>query len=196
MLMLFNGVIVMRQNIKVITGNNYFFLGVAAHLCGEGQSVSKLSFCELKNMPASYFNKNDVLIFQASNYSEELSFLILMASFAGRVIFITSGGKVRSNIAFKHHASLATRANIDVILNEINKKHDNAAPSIRMAKDIFTRREKSILLHAINGMDVPSISKALKLSIKTVYCHRRNALQKLGGRNLFEIWPVKGQLWS
>ncbi len=181
----------MRLNIKIITENYYFFLGIKEHLGDENRTVSKINFCELKNIPVSKFQENDVLIFYTSNYIDEFLFLISMVSFPGKMIFIPADNKMRLNLAFKKHVSLDSRANIDAILSEITKKPEDDPPSLMRLKDKLTRREKAILLHTINGMDVQSIGEALSISIKTVYAHRRNALHKLGGRNLFEIWPVR-----
>lgn len=60
-----------------------------------------------------------------------------------------------------------------------------------LMRDRLTKREKTILLHTISGMDAQSIGHSLSISKKTVYAHRRNALHKLGGRNFFEVSQVR-----
>lgn len=184
----------MKLSVNIITENYYFFLGIKEHLRSEERSVSKISTAELKSISFNKFNKNDVIIFHTSSSIDELSFLISTASFPGKIIFIPTGKKVRLSLAFRNHISLDARADIDCILNEIAKVQEDAKPSLNLMKDKLTRREKAILLHTIEGMDVQSISDFLRISIKTVYAHRRNALNKLGGRNLFEVWPVRGMI--
>lgn len=181
----------MQLNIKIITENYYFYHGVKESLCNEERLVERLSFSELKEMPTNNFQKNDVLIFNTSNYIDEFLFLISMVSFPGTLVFIPADDKRRVNIAFKKHVSLSARVGIDALLCEIDKIHEIKTSAVKTIKDKLTRREKIILLHTINGLDAQSIGEALSISAKTVYTHRRNALQKLGGRNLFEIWPVK-----
>lgn len=180
----------MYLNIRIITEDYYFFLGIKAHLCDKGAQVSKIDFCELQRYAECDFKKNDILIFNTSKYIDEFLFIISMSTFPGRIIFIPADNKMRRNLSFRKYVSLNSRTSIDNILSEITRSNDDL-PSLDIIKDELTRREKVILIHTINGMDVQTIGEQLNISIKTVYAHRRNALQKLGGRNLFEIWPVR-----
>ncbi|QXN65169.1 helix-turn-helix domain-containing protein [Serratia fonticola] len=179
------------MTINIITDNNYFFLGIHAYLKNRHQAIRQLDPTKIKGMPKKSFDKEDITLFYTSRYSVDLSFLISTEFFLGKLIFIPTNNKIKFNVAFKNHVFLESNAGIKEI-SAIISQPTNAAPvSIKRHKDLLTDREKTILLHTIEGMNAHSISQHLCISIKTVYSHRRKAIQKLGGRNIFEIWPIK-----
>lgn len=184
----------MFLNVSIVTENNYFFIGVKEHLDGDGRVVRRVNPCELKDVYWGGVTEDDILIFHASNYIDEFLFLVSTPLFRGKVIFIPINERVRFDLGFKKHVFLDARANIDMILSEVTKLPTSEIPKTNLTRGKLTKREKVILFHTINGMDVQSISQFLSISKKTVYAHRRNALHKLGGRNFFEIWPMKEQI--
>ncbi|WMT16060.1 response regulator transcription factor [Serratia fonticola] len=149
----------------------------------------KIPPCELKTRSVYEFKESDVFIFHSLSHVDELSFLIAMTNFAGKLIFVQKRNLGELDFSLQEHVYLDANASIEAILKLINQNDGRAINFIRKHK--LTQREKSILLHTIDGMNTQSIGQRLKISTKTVYAHRRNALHKLGGRNFFEIWPVK-----
>lgn len=186
----------MPVNINVITENHYFFVGIKEHLQDEERVVSKINLYELKNIPKKRFSVDEIFIFYTSNYMDELSFLISTNSFPGRLIVIPINSKVKFNAAFNKHIFLDSHAGIDVVVDKITDSLQDVEYPMDLMKDKLTEREKTILLHTMNGMNAYSIGQFLRISIKTVYAHRRNAFLKLGGRNMFEIWPVRKETLS
>ncbi|WP_114195751.1 helix-turn-helix domain-containing protein [Edaphovirga cremea] len=181
----------MTININIVTENIYFFNGIKEHLQDDEHVVNRINPDELKNLPGSRFKEEDIFIFYTSNYLDELSFLISRASFAGRLIFIPTNSEVKFNSAFRRHTFLDAYAGIEIIRDKIAKNPVDEEFAMDLMRDKLTEREKIILLHTINGMNAYSIGQFLRISIKTVYAHRRNAFLKLGGRNMFEICPVR-----
>lgn len=179
------------MSVYIVTENNYFFLGIESKLSSMDFLVKKINSKELEASSKSDFFEDDIFVFYTSNYSVELSFLISTGHYPGRIIFIPTDRKSRFNSAFKKHVFLDANTNMNAILDKIIDEKENNVISDNFVENKLTKREEMILRHTINGMNAESIGQYLAISTKTVYAHRRNALQKLGGRNLFEIWPVK-----
>lgn len=184
----------MFLNVNIVTENNYFFIGAQEHLRSERVSIRKINPSELKNISASYFKKNDVVIFHASHYIDEFLFLISLPLFLGKVIFIPLNNRMKFDLGFKQYVFLDARADINIIFNEITKITMSGTAKKTSTRKNLTKREEVVIFHTISGMDVQAISHSLSISKKTVYAHRRNALHKLGGRNFFEIWPMKEKI--
>jgi DNA-binding CsgD family transcriptional regulator len=150
-----------------------------------------MSLNELKNTSTTNFCKEDVLVFHMLNSMSEMSFLIAVAKFPGKVIFLPSEMKIKFNLDFEHHIAPAEDVGVDVVFKELVKILGWEPPVASFRQDSLTRREKAVLLHMIDGMNMQAIGHSLRISTKTVYTHRRNALHKLGARNLFEACPIK-----
>ena len=179
------------MSVYIVTENNYFFLGIESKLSIMDFSAKKINAKELEESSKSDFSEEDTFVFYTSNYSVELSFLISIGHYPGRIVFIPTDRKSRFNSAFRKHVFLDYNTKINTILDQIVNKKENDIISDSFFENKLTKREEMILRHTINGMNAESIGQYLAISTKTVYAHRRNALHKLGGRNLFEIWPVK-----
>lgn len=179
------------MNVNVVTENNYFFLGIKASFHGGEQGVKKITPDELKSIAKDKCSEDDIFIFNMPSFIDELSFLIATDPFPGKLISIPIGRNVRLKVTLKKHIALDAHADVDIILHEITKSKGDEFATINSTQDKLTKREKAILLYNINGMDINAISQLLNISIKTVYAHRHNALHKLGGRNFFDIWPMK-----
>ncbi|MBL5859508.1 helix-turn-helix domain-containing protein [Serratia fonticola] len=184
----------MSINIKVITENSYFFIGIKEYLQNDEREVSHIDFHELNSTPRNNLKNDDVYIFYTLNYINEILLLISNNPLPGRLIVIPVNNRSNFNIAFEKNMLLKSHANIENILDKINEDFEQVKPSIDLQKGTLTKREKAILTYTINGMNANSISQYLCISIKTVYAHRRNAFVKLGGRNMFEIWPVRKEV--
>lgn len=184
----------MSMNIKVITENHYFFIGLKEYLQNDEREVSNIDFHELNSTPRNNLKSDDVYIFYTTNYINEILLLISSNPLPGRLIVIPVNNRSNFNIAFEKNILLDPYANIENILDKITEDFEHEKPSIDLQKGKLTKREKTILTHTINGMNATSISQFLCISIKTVYTHRRNAFIKLGGRNMFEIWPVRKEV--
>jgi DNA-binding CsgD family transcriptional regulator len=184
----------MTININIVTENAYFYLGIKEHLQDDDWMVSRINPDELKKLRGNRFKEEDIFIFYTSNYLDKLSFLISRDSFPGRLIFIPTNNKVKFNSAFERHIFLDAYAGIEIIRNKIAEIQIDETSALDLIRDKLTEREKVILLHTINGMNAYSIGQFLRISIKTVYGHRRNAFLKLGGRNMFEIWPMRKEI--
>lgn len=180
------------MTIYIVTENNFFFLGVKAKLPFSPKKIKQLLPNAVKKSEMDVFDKDDVFIFYTSNFGIEFSFQISTGNIPGKVIFIPTSRKEKFKLSFNQYVVLDSNATVDDIVAKImgnGNQYGNARKSI---KDTLTRQEQIIMRHTIDGMDVHKISQCLSISAKTVYAHRRNALQKLGGRNIFEIWPFRG----
>lgn len=184
----------MSVNIKVITENYYFFIGIKEYLQNDERKVSHIDFPELNGTPRSNLKNGDVYIFYTLNYINEILLLISNNPLPGRLIVIPVNNRSNFNIAFEKSILLDPHARIDNILNKLTEDVEHERSLIDLQKGKLTKREKTILTHTINGMNANSISQSLCISKKTVYAHRRNAFLKLGGRNMFEIWPVRKEV--
>lgn len=181
----------MAGRINIITDNYYFFVGLEAYLHAEGRVINLMALNELKNTSASSFGKEDVLVFHMLNSMSEMSFLIAVAKFPGKVIFLPREMKIKFNLDFGRHIAFAEDADVDAVFNELVKIVGGELPVATFLQDSLTRREKAVLLFMIDGMNMQAIGHSLRISTKTVYTHRRNALHKLGVRNLFQACPIK-----
>lgn len=178
----------MPRKINVVTNNSYFFVGMAAQLCAEDRMISQMSFDELRQLSVDNFNQRDALIFHAPNYIDEMTWLITVLTFPGNIILIPAQASASFNLDFER------RRVVDVYDDDAAQYHELPAKPVSVAQFIqyqLTRRERAIMVHTINGMSPKAIGQLLGLSTKTVYTHRRNALHKLGGRNLFQVCPIK-----
>ncbi|PAA94961.1 helix-turn-helix domain-containing protein [Serratia fonticola] len=182
------------MNIYIITENNYFFIGLKHTLKNDKNSVEKLSPYELEISPENKFKQGDIFIFHTSNYSLKLSFLISTGHFPGKLFFIPTNGKVRFKEAFSRYSFLDAKSDLMTVFSKVFDTQQKSIEQTKIFRDELTEREKNILHKTINGMNAQTISRLLCISVKTVYTHRRNALHKLGGRNLFEIWPFKEKI--
>ncbi|WP_411755300.1 helix-turn-helix transcriptional regulator [Serratia sp. (in: enterobacteria)] len=180
----------MPGNINIITDNYYFFAGLKAYLHAEGRVINQMSLNELKNTSASGFGKEDVLVFYMLNSISEMSFLIAVAKFPGKIIFLPTAMKIKFNLSCERHIALAEDADEDAVFNELVKIVGGELPVASFLQESLTRREKAVLLSMIDGMNMQAIGHSLSISTKTVYTHRRNALHKLGVRNLFQACPI------
>lgn len=183
----------MPRNINVITNNSYFFVGMAAQLCADDRVINQMSFDELKQLPVQNFDKQDALIFHAPNYSNEMSFLISVLTFPGDIVLIPAGIRTAFDLDFER------RMVVDVSTDDGTQPRESSEKSVAAVQFIhykLTRRERAIMLHTINGKSPQAISELLDITTKTVYTHRRNALRKLGGRNLFQLCAIKDKISS
>lgn len=175
----------MRRKINVITNNSYFFIGVAAQLCADDRVINQMSLEELKQHPVDGFNQRDVLIFHMTDFTGEMALLISMLAFPGDVVLVLAEAKATFDLDFEQRRVIVAHTDSSMAPLE------NPASAVHFMHFKLTRREKAIMLHTINGLTARDIGQLLLISTKTVYTHRRNALRKLGGRNLFQICPIK-----
>lgn len=181
----------MTKNINVITNNSYFYIGMAAQLCADDRVINQMSFDELKQLSIDNFNQCDALIFHAPNYSDEMSFLIWVLTFPGDIVLVPAGIRTAFYLDFER------RLVIDVHTDDGTQQLAESEKPVSAAHFIhykLTRRERAILLHTIHGKTPQAIGELLTITTKTVYTHRRNALRKLGGRNLFQLCAVKDKV--
>ncbi|ALX96889.1 hypothetical protein AV650_26640 [Serratia fonticola] len=179
--------------IYIVTENNFFYLGVKEKLPFSPKDIRQLLPNVLENSDMDDFDKNDVFIFHTSNFGMAFSFQISTGNFPGKVIFIPTSRKEKFKLSFNQYVALDSYATIDDIVAKIISNDSEDSHAQKAAKDPLTRQEHAVMRHTIDGMDVHKIGQCLSISIKTVYAHRRNALHKLGGRNIFEIWPFSGK---
>ena len=184
----------MSVKIKVITENYYFFIGIKEYLQSDEIEVSNINIQELKNATRATLKNDDVYIFYTENHINDISLFISTTSIPGRMIIIPVNNRSNFNFVFEWGILLDPRVSIENILDKITEDVEQEKVSIDALKRKLTKREKTIITYTINGMNANSISQFLCISIKTVYTHRRNAFIKLGGRNMFEIWPVKKEV--
>ncbi|HGM5492493.1 TPA: LuxR C-terminal-related transcriptional regulator [Serratia fonticola] len=181
----------MSGNITIITDNYYFFVGLKAYLHAEGRMINLMSLDELKNTASGSFSKEDVLVFHMLNSMSEMSFLIYVARFPGKIIFLPRKMKFTLDQEIERNIALEAATEVDAVFDELVKISGKVPPVATFLQDSLTRREKAVLLYMIEGMNAQAIGECLSISTKTVYTHRRNALHKLGARNLFQACPIK-----
>lgn len=179
--------------IYIVTENNFFYLGVKEKLPFNPKDIRQLLPNVLENSDMDDFDNNDVFIFHTSNFGMAFSFQISTGNFPGKVIFIPTSRKEKFKLSFNQYVVLDSYATIEDIIAKIMHHDGEDSHAQKATQDPLTRQEHVVMRHTINGMDVHKISQCLSISIKTVYAHRRNALHKLGGRNVFEIWPFSGK---
>lgn len=184
----------MSVNIKVITEDYYLFIGIKEYLQSDEREVSNINIQELRSAPRTTLKSDDVYIFYTFNSINDILLFISTASIPGRMIVIPAKNRTNFNIAFEGCILLNPRASIENILDKIAEDFEQEKPSSDWLNRKLTKREKTILNYTITGMNATSISQSLCISTKTVYAHRRNAFLKLGGRNMFEIWPVRKEV--
>jgi DNA-binding CsgD family transcriptional regulator len=61
-----------------------------------------------------------------------------------------------------------------------------------MSLDVLSPRERQVTLLIFDGLQSKQIADRLKISLKTVFQHRRHTLEKLGAVNFAEVaWKVR-----
>lgn len=181
------------MNVFVVTSDNYFYLGVKEGLANKDLSVKKVTPSDLSVEQLKISKLNDVFVFYKPENSVELSLLLMTEAFSGGGIFIQERKKASFTYNIGRYAVLSFNADINALYSTIISNRYQERESIDLSS-LLTKREKSILRFTIKGMNASSIGHFLGISKKTVYAHRRNAFVKLGGRNIFEVWPVKERL--
>ena len=91
----------MSVNIKVITENYYFFIGIKEYLQNDEREVRNIEFHELNSAPRTNLKSDDVYIFYTLNNINEILLLISTNPPPGRQIVIPVIGRSNSNVAFK-----------------------------------------------------------------------------------------------
>lgn len=181
------------MNIYIITENNFFFIGIKEQLTFGDWVVKKINPDELRKNLTGKFHKDDTFIFNPSNFSVDILPMIYLIGSPANNIFIPTKKKGMESLKLKNLPYLDTYITIDEIKKKIiNNEYDSLKPYD--IKNLLTKQEKTILKHTFNGLQPHIISRHMSISIKTVYSHRLKAIRKLGGRNLFDIWPLKGCL--
>ena len=72
----------------------------------------------------------------------------------------------------------------DILVDEFQSPSAEPEP---VTQSLLTAREREILQLITEALDSSQIAERLNISIKTVYTHRRNLMQKLGVKNLAEL---------
>lgn len=72
----------------------------------------------------------------------------------------------------------------DILVDEFQSPSEEPEPA---TQSLLTAREREILQLITEALDSRQIADRLNISIKTVYTHRRNLMQKLGLKNLAEL---------
>lgn len=178
------------MKVFVVTNDNYFYIGLKESLANRGLFFIKLkpSALNIEQLKAS--TSYNTFIFYKTDRCLVLSLFITPTIFLGRLVFIQERGSVSIRHIIGKHTLLNAKANAEELFSAITIKMCKD----RMKRDIpsqLTERESMILGYTLNGMNADAISRFLRISRKTVYAHRRNGFIKLGGRNIFEIWPVR-----
>lgn len=179
------------MNIYVVTENNFFYLGVKEILTESEHVIQKLDPFELKASQLGKFKNTDVFIFHTVNYPIELSFLLVDRKVPGRVIFTQTKRKPVRFSVFGEYRVLGYNDDANMLINMLNDDIDYDEQMVNKC-NILTEWELVVMSLVMTGMTVPSIGHLLCISTKSVYAHRRSALDKLGGRNLFEILLFRG----
>ncbi|MFT2797422.1 helix-turn-helix transcriptional regulator [Serratia sp. N21D137] len=177
------------MKINVITDNSYFFLGIHHQLDDEDNNILKVSSKDINTIHRTTQKEKEVFLFFLDNYNANTLLLAATGFFNGKMVFIPTNKNHSNNF---NKVSLTVRDIVDNILMEIHSKDDENQPNSVMEK--LTKREVTILQYVLQGKSPNFMSKHLGISIKTVYGHRKRAFHKLGGRNIFELWPIKEKI--
>ncbi|NCG54965.1 helix-turn-helix domain-containing protein [Serratia fonticola] len=178
------------MNIYVVTENTFFYLGIKEKLTGNGHIIKKIDPLEFKITQMDKFKSTDTFIFHTVNHAIELSFLLVTGKLPGRIIFTQTKRKALRVSMFGKYRTLDYNEGVDMLINELNDEIDDSEQLLYGCKQL-TERESIVLSYVMEGMKVSTISSLLCISTKTVYAHRKNAMNKLGGRNVFEILPLR-----
>jgi|GEM_PF-3450326 len=173
--------------IYIITDDVFFFTGLKSimrqrigdeyiHL----HSDNIFSFLKGK-VPGS----EDIFIIASECLSLNLMVLLYLKNFMAKLLVTEN----KTNRALYHYLpsavikSNATAVDILTMINLDEIKHRHSM------FDKITERERVILLYTLKGISVRSIKSVMKISIKTIYSHRKNGLSKLGVRSLMDLLP-------
>ncbi|WP_419236570.1 helix-turn-helix transcriptional regulator [Serratia fonticola] len=178
------------MNIYIVTENNFFFIGVKEKLAESGKTIKMIPPLEFNIIKVDEFSDTDTFIFHVESYSTELSLLLITRKLPGRIIFTQAKRKPMKVSMLGKYITLGYNEGIDMLMNELNDDLNYDRRLVDNTKKL-TERELDILSHVMGGMKVSTIGRLLCISTKTVYAHKRNAMNKLGGRNMFEIFPLK-----
>lgn len=104
------------------------------------------------------------------------------------IVAFTSGCLSSYNLDYVFNIKiLSKRSRVEVILDYFIR---HASLNFSYAFDELTRREWQILSMIIHGAEITSVAKVLGLSMKTVYTHRRNIMNKLGCENRISFYKL------
>ncbi|NCG55183.1 helix-turn-helix domain-containing protein [Serratia fonticola] len=181
------------MNIYIVTENNFFFIGVKEKLAESGKTIKMILPFELNVSKVDEFSDTDIFILHIENYSTELLFLLITRRLPGRIIITQTKRKLAGFSKPVNYRVLGYNEPDDILINELNDDIDNDGRRVDNSKKL-TERESIVLTHVMDGMKVSTIGRLLCISTKTVYVHRKNAMNKLGGRNIFEILPLREEV--
>ncbi|MDN8674677.1 hypothetical protein Q0N22_14680, partial [Staphylococcus aureus] len=84
----------------------------------------------------------------------EMSFLICVVKFPGKVIFLPREMKIKFNLEPEWHIALAEDGDVDTVFNKLVMILGEEPPVATFSQGSLTRREKAVLLHMIDGMNM------------------------------------------
>nr|WP_315292801.1 helix-turn-helix transcriptional regulator [Serratia proteamaculans] len=177
------------MTVYIVTDNNFFFIGLKEKLTLE--KVTLINPTETECMLKVAFEKKSIFIFFVSIFSMAMVSTIITEDLSGKIIIILTSRKENLKSSLFWPVFLGRSASIDDICTKIFSIKEQEVTQQNPHTPLLTVREKQILRHVFKGKSVNTISRLLGISRKTVYSHQHNALQKLGGKNLFEIWPFR-----
>lgn len=178
------------MNIYIITENNFFFIGFKEKLAESGKTIKMVLPIEFNVIKLDEFSDTDTFIFHVESYSTELLFLLITRRLPGQIILTQTKRKSVGVSKLGNYRVLGYNEIDEILISELNDYIDNDGRLVDSCKNL-TERESIVLTHVMGGMKVSTISHLLCISTKTVYAHRKNAMNKLGGRNIFEILPLR-----
>jgi len=116
---------------------------------------------------------------------------IISISYRVKVVFITSSSHLIMASISNIVAIIDENASLELIISTI-KKNNSCPPPTRKEKVSLTKREHEVLVKSVNNMSPYVIAQTLRISIKTVYAHRKSAYKKLGARTICNILSHRG----
>ncbi len=161
--------------IYVITEDNYFAMGLMAILENADINANHISIDEFNSL-ADTVEHNDIILLCAHSRTNSLALSRLAKKTDGKVIFFIDTTSEIKALTFSYKGVISKKSPTEELIEQINtlvrKNRTNA---------IYLSRQETIVMDLLaKQQDVYRIAQQLKLSSKTIFSHKVNALKKLG----------------
>ncbi len=165
------------MNTHIISDDNFFSLGCEAILESNGLKANKISPKERQRLTLSgEIKSGDVVLLTISSHVQTLKALKYLSDVGAEVILLIDLPKKEYALASWLDAFPSKRMGANLLIPYIKNLTLNADRNIKP----LTSREKEVMEKILNGYSLAEISNSLKISVKTIYAHRRNSFKKIG----------------
>lgn len=160
--------------VHIISDDRFFALGCEWIL--NTNSAYESNMIAIDTATKEYFrhiiNPEDIVLIATNSFFETKKLLINLSCLSIKTLVF------EDCIIKKVKGSIQKKTFPETLLQNIER----ICTKNKCNRTILTKREVEVMRKTIQGLSVKSISSSLKIALKTVYIHKRNAYFKIGIR--------------